>query len=57
MKEIPSSPFPFVVFALLTDGMGEMSLKVQILRLDTLDLVAEQSTTARFDNPFVPFAV
>jgi hypothetical protein len=51
VKEIPSAPLPFVVFALLTDGIGEIRLEVRIRRLDTLELIFESTATARFTDP------
>jgi hypothetical protein len=47
----PSDPIPFVAFALLTDGEGEITMEVRVERLDTLDLVYRKSATARFTNP------
>src|SRR5438046_2751611 len=48
---VPSGPVPFVVFALLTDGIGEGPLTVRIRRLDTLDVVYRQEQTVRFPDP------
>ena len=47
----PSEPIPFVAYALLTDGLGEITLEVVIQRLDTLDVVHRRSATARFTDP------
>jgi len=47
----PSEAFPFVVFALLTDGAGEMPVEVRISRLDTLDEIYRRSVSFRFTNP------
>jgi hypothetical protein len=46
----PSEKNPFIVFALLTDGSGEMRLEVVIQRLDTLDEIY-RSQLVRFPNP------
>jgi hypothetical protein len=51
VKEVPSVPFPFVVFALLTDGIGEISLAGRIRRLDTLEVIFELTVAARFTDP------
>jgi hypothetical protein len=47
----PADPFPFVVFAILTDGSGQITLEVRIERLDTLDEVYQVSHTIRFPDP------
>jgi hypothetical protein len=47
----PSEVFPFVVFALLTDGMGDIPLEVRISRLDTLDEIFRRSVSFKFTNP------
>src|SRR6266542_1706349 len=50
-KQFPSEPIPFVVFALLTDGFGEVTLEVAVERLDTLEDVYRKSFRARFTEP------
>jgi hypothetical protein len=47
----PSEPFPFVAFAILTDGVGEVRLEMAVQRLDTLDEVYQRTVTARFPHP------
>jgi hypothetical protein len=47
----PSDPFPFVAFALLTDGLGRMSLKLSIDRLDTLEEIYQWETPFQFPSP------
>jgi hypothetical protein len=37
VPSFPADPFPFVVFAFLTDGAGQIPLEVLIHRLDTLE--------------------
>jgi hypothetical protein len=51
VEGFPSKPFPFVVFAVLTDGLGEVRLEVAIQRLDTLEEVYQRTLTARFPHP------
>jgi hypothetical protein len=48
---VPSEPVPFVVFAILTDGSGEMALEVRIQRLDTYDEIYRIRSQYRFLNP------
>jgi hypothetical protein len=51
VRRVLSRPFPFVVFALPTDGLGEVELEVTINRLDNLDEVYRAGTTFRFPDP------
>ena len=51
VKRFPSEQFPFEVFSILTDGLGEMALQVLIRGLDTMDEVYQRSTTFRFPDP------
>jgi hypothetical protein len=51
VKEIPSPPIPFVVLALLTDGIGEISLEMKIQRLDTLEVIARSQGSVQFPDP------
>jgi hypothetical protein len=55
VEQFPSEMLPFVVFAMLTDGSGEMPLAVSIARLDTLDEIYRRSVSVRFDNPLQEF--
>ena len=41
----------FTVFAILTDGLGEISLEIALQRLDTLDEVYRRRLAYRFTNP------
>jgi len=49
----PSEPFPFTVFAWLTDGMGQGRLQVAIQRLDAeeLEVVYRTSLPCQFASP------
>ena len=49
----PSEPFPFIVLAWLTDGMGQGRLEVVIQQLasDELDVVHQTSVPCQFTNP------
>jgi hypothetical protein len=51
VAQFPSKPFPFVVFAMLTDGLGDVLLEVSINRLDNLEEVYRASVTAHFPDP------
>jgi len=51
LTSFPSHPFPFVVVAVLTDGLGEIQLTVQFQRLDTLDAFHEAHVSYRFTDP------
>lgn len=49
----PSDPFPFIVLAWLTDGMGRGRLEVVIQQLasDELDVVHQTSVPCEFTDP------
>ena len=51
VERVPSEPVAFVLFATLTDGLGEMSLGVTIERLDTLNRIYQRFLTMRFTDP------
>jgi hypothetical protein len=51
VERFPSEVFPFVVFAILTDGLGEMPLILTIYRLDNLEEIYSRSLSLRFANP------
>jgi hypothetical protein len=51
VAHFPSEALPFVVFAVLTNGIGELRLEVRISRLDKLDLVYRRTETYRFGDP------
>jgi len=51
VDHFPSETFPFVVFAILTDGVGEMPLEVRISRLDTMEDIYQRSVSLKFTNP------
>jgi hypothetical protein len=50
VSQFPSDPIPLVVFALLTDGVGEIQLEITIDRLDTLDEVYRLGTSYDFSD-------
>jgi hypothetical protein len=47
----PSEPFPFAVFAMLTDALGEIRLELLIERLDTLEEVHRRAFSHRSTDP------
>jgi hypothetical protein len=51
VRQFPSQPFPFVVFAVLTDGFGKMPLEVAVQRLDNLDESYRRSGQIEFRTP------
>jgi hypothetical protein len=51
VERFPAEPFPFVLFAILTDGSGEVKLEAAFQRLDTLEVIFRQRLTVRFTNP------
>jgi len=51
VEAFPSEPVPFVVFALLTDGNGEIRLRVVVQRLDVDEEIHEQETRYRASDP------
>ena len=52
-RRLPSEPFPFVICAWLTDGIGQGNLEVVIQRLgeDEIDEVYQAVLPCRFTNP------
>ena len=51
VEQFPTDPIPFVAFALLTDGHGEVTLDVAVERLDTMEDVYRKSVRRRFSDP------
>jgi hypothetical protein len=51
VEAIPAEPFPFVVFAVLTDGLGDIRLELLIERLDTLEEVYQATASYRSTDP------
>jgi hypothetical protein len=51
VKSFPSPPFPMVVYVLLTDGLGEIDLKLTVTRCATLDEIYARSLTINFPDP------
>jgi hypothetical protein len=47
----PSSPKRLVVYAVLTDGRGNATMRLNVARLDTLEDVYETSWPMRFRDP------
>ena len=55
VREIPSEPHPLVIYARLTDGIGNGKLRLQMTRLDTLDENLIQEAPATFSHPLQEF--
>ena len=51
LKDFPSEPLSFVVFVVLTDGMGKMNLAVVIQELGSLEVIHERVIACHFTNP------
>jgi hypothetical protein len=51
IAQFPSGPRPFTVFAILTDGLGEVALSLKIARLDTFEEIYSRTTAIAFTNP------
>jgi hypothetical protein len=51
IEQEPSEPLSFAVLACLTNGAGEVGLKLVIERLDNLDEVFQRVATVRFSDP------
>src|SRR5438067_843550 len=47
----PVELFPFVDFAILTDGLGEVPLELRIERLDTFEAIFRRVFSYRFVDP------
>jgi hypothetical protein len=51
VRSFPAEPFSFTVFALLTDGLGDVTIDVVISRLDTMEDLYQRSRSYRFTDP------
>jgi len=51
VDHFPSEFVPFVAFAVLSDGAGEIPLELVVERLDTLEEIHRVSLTGHFANP------
>lgn len=51
VKQFPSAPVQFTLFALLSDGAGAVTLKAMVQRLDNLEPIFQTSLTAHFPDP------
>jgi len=51
VRRLPTEAIPFVVFVVLTNGLGEMPLEILIHRLDNYEEVYRFAKTVRFSNP------
>ena len=51
VERFPSEPQSFLVFATLTDGLGDVNLDVTIRHLGELEEVYHRSRTFRFADP------
>ena len=51
VNEFPSSPQQFTVFVVLTDGLGDMTLTLEIAPLDTLETIYVRSWLSSWKNP------
>jgi hypothetical protein len=49
--EFPSPPYPFAVYAVLTDGLGDMELRLAVSETDTLDEIYGRSSSIRMADP------
>ena len=53
----PAEPFPFMVLALLTDGLGEGTVDVVISRPDTEENLYRRTASYRFTDPLATVQV
>ena len=51
VREFPSSPQSFVIYTMLTDGLGELSFDLTVTRLETLDEIYSRSWNSTFTDP------
>jgi hypothetical protein len=51
VRRFPTEELPFVVFAVLTNGFGEMPLEILIHRLDNYEEIYRFSQKVRFSSP------
>jgi hypothetical protein len=49
-EKFPSDPIPFVAFAHLTDGLGDINLELVVERLDTMGEVYRRSLKTSFPD-------
>jgi hypothetical protein len=55
VERFPSEAVPFVVFAVLTDGLGDILLEVVLHRLDTMEEIYRVALPSRFPDPLQEF--
>jgi hypothetical protein len=49
----PSLPISFTIFAMLTDGVGDVTISLTITHLESDEIVFQRAEQARFRDPFV----
>ncbi len=51
VKAVPSEPQRFIVYAWLTDGLGDGQIRLEVVRPDTLDELLTRDLPATFSDP------
>ncbi len=51
VEQFPAPPFPFVVFAILADGLGDLRIEVLVESLDNLDVICRREVPLQFTSP------
>jgi hypothetical protein len=51
VAQFPSEAVPFVLFVVLTDGMGTMNMEIVIQRLENLDVIYRRAVPCQFSDP------
>jgi hypothetical protein len=52
VESLPTPPQRFDVFAALTDGLGDVTMTLSVVHLDTNQEIYARQITARFPDPF-----
>jgi hypothetical protein len=56
VRRFPVEHLPFTVFALLTDGRGDIALDIRVERLDDLEEIYRRSQSHQFAGPLQEFS-
>lgn len=55
VREVPSTPQRLVIYARLTDGLGDGKVTLKMLHPDTLEELLIQNAAAKFSHPLQEF--
>jgi hypothetical protein len=55
VQKVPSTPQRLVIYARLTDGLGDGKITLKVLHPNTLEELLKQDTRAKFSHPLQEF--